>query len=167
MSFEYISQYANGLNSNTQIRRSTDMIYQRGATYEVVMQGFTYQSSMELDVDMYVNDSKVGRMSVVPYSVTQYGAFFTYRFNIRPYDYLSNYVQSQHYGYYWLNDWDATNDTININNTYPISIKANFKYGYRYTTGSTVITEYTDAPTNDFDHFTDVPTCYGDTSFVP
>jgi hypothetical protein len=167
MSFGYSTQYANGLNSNTQIRRSTDMIYQRGATYEVVMTGFSYQSSMELDVDMYVNDSKVGRMSVVPYSVTQYGAFFTYRFNIRPYDYLSNYVQSQHYGYYWLNDWDATNTTININNPYPNSIKANFKYGYRYSVGSSIITEYTDAPTNDFDHYTDVSTCYSDTSFVP
>ena len=90
--FGYQRLYPNGINSNTQIRRSTDMVYQRGGTYEVVITGDTYQSSLELDVDLYSDDSKVGRMSVVPYDVAQSGATYTYRFNVRPYDYLSNYV---------------------------------------------------------------------------
>lgn len=87
MSFGYTQLYANGLNSTSQIRRSTDMIYQRGATYEVVLTGNTYVTSMELDVDLYSNDTQVGRMQLVPYDVSQSGATYTYRFNIRPYDY--------------------------------------------------------------------------------
>ncbi len=95
MGFGYKTLYSNGLNSNTQLRRSVDMIYQRGGTYEVVLTGDTYISSMELDVDLFSNDSKVGRMSVVPYDISQSGATYTYRFNIRPYDYMSNYVHSR------------------------------------------------------------------------
>ena len=167
MSFGYQSLYANGLNNNTQIRRAVDMIYQRGATYEVVLTGNTYVSSMELDIDLYSDDNLVGRMQIVPYDITKSGSTFNYRFNIRPYDYLSNYVQTEHYRYYWLNDWYTTNETININNPYPNNIKANFKYGYRYLTGSTVVTEYTGTPSNDSVHFTDIPFCVSSTSFIP
>ena len=166
MSFGYQQLYANGLNSNTQIRRSADMIYQRGGTYEVVLTGTSYQSSMELDVDLFSNDEQVGRMQLVPYDVSQSGATYTYRFNIRPYDYMSNFLQSQHYSYYWLNDWYTTNETINLNNTYTNGIKANFKYGYRYITGSTLITEYSGSPTNDFNHYTDIPFCATSTGFT-
>ncbi len=137
MAFGYPSLYANGLNNNTQIRRSTDMIYQRGGTYSVTLTGNTYQSTMELDVDLFSDDVKVGRMSVVPYNVSQSGSTYYYNFNIRPYDYLQNYVQAEHYQYYWLNDWYSTTETINWNNQYPNSIKANFKYGYKYLTGNT------------------------------
>ena len=169
MPFGYPSLYANGLNSTTQIRRSADMVYQRGATYQITLTGTTYESSMELDVDLYGNDSKVGRMQLVPYSVTQSGSTYTYNFNLRPYDYMSNYVNSQHYTYYWDNDFTATNNTININNPYPNIIKSNFKYGYRYINSSGVtVTEYTGStPTNNFNHYTDTPTCVSDTTFTP
>ena len=167
MSFGYPSLYANGLNSNSQIRRSTDMVYQRGGTYEVVLTGSTYYSSMELDVDIYVNDSKVGRMSVVPYKTEKIGAIYYYRFNVRPYYYLQNYTLGQPYTYYWLNDWYSTNNTININNPYPNSIKANFKYGYRYIYNNQTITEYTTQPTNNLNHFTSIPSCLDNTSFIP
>jgi hypothetical protein len=169
MAFGYPSLYSNGLNSNTQIRRSTDMVYQRGGTYEIVLTGSTYESSMQMDVDLYGDGNKVGRMALVPYDISQSGATYTYRFNLRPYDYMSNYVQTQHYSYYWKNDWNSTNNTININNPYPNIIQANYKYGYRYTnsTGGT-ITEYSgNTPTNNYNHFTDVPYCISDTSFVP
>lgn len=166
MSFGYPQLYVNGLNSNTQIRRSTDMIYQRGATYEVVLTGSTYQSSMELDIDLFSNDVKVGRMSIVPYDVSQSGATFTYRFNIRPYDYMSNFVESEHYTTYSLNDWFTTNETINLNNQYTNSTKANFKYGYRYITGSTLETEYSGSPENNLEHYTDIPFCGISTGFT-
>ena len=143
MAFGYQTLYANGLNNNTQIRRSTDMIYQRGANYNIVLTGTTYESSMELDVDLYANGDKVGRMSIVPYSITQNGSVYTYTFNLRPYDYMSNFIESQHYPYYWLNDWYSTTEQINWNNPYPNSITANFKYGYRYLNGTELITEYT------------------------
>ncbi len=65
MSFGYPQLYANGLNSNTQIRRSTDMIYQRGGTYEVVLTGSTYQSSMQLDVELFSDDEKVAIAVIV------------------------------------------------------------------------------------------------------
>ena len=123
--FGYQSLYSNFLNSNTQLRRSTDMVYQRGGTYEVVLTGDTYLSSMTLNVDLYSDDSKVGRMNIVPYATSQSGATYTYRFNIRPYDYLSNYVKSEHYQYYWLNDWYSTTEQINWNNPYPNSIQIN------------------------------------------
>jgi len=157
MSFGYPQQYANGLNSNSQIRRSADMIYQRGGTYEVILTGDTYQPSMVLNVDMFSDDRTVGRMSVVPYNVSQSGATYTYKFNIRPYDYMSNYVKSEHYTNYYLNDWYSTNELININNPYPNGIKANFKYGYSYVSGTTIITEYTGSPSNNFSHYTDIP----------
>lgn len=166
MGFGYTQLYANGLNSNTQLRRSADMIYQRGGTYEVVLTGDTYTSSMELDVDMYSDDVKVGRMSIVPYDVSQSGSTYTYRFNIRPYDYMSNYIKSEHYQYYWLNDWYSTTETINWNNQYPNSIKANFKYGYKYLTGNTFTYEYSGSPTNNLNHYTSIPTCAIATQFV-
>ena len=169
MAFGYQQLYANGLNSNTQIRRSVDMIYQRGATYEIVLTGSTYESSMQMDIDLYSDDTKVGRMSIVPYSISSSGltgTTYTYRFNVRPYEYLSNYVQSQHYRYYWLNDWYTTTETINLNNPYPNSIKANFKYGYRYISGNETITEYSGSPTNNLNHYTAIPTCSIYTGFT-
>ena len=165
--FGYQSLYSNFLNSNTQLRRSTDMVYQRGGTYEVVLTGDTYLSSMTLNVDLYSDDSKVGRMNIVPYATSQSGATYTYRFNIRPYDYLSNYVKSEHYQYYWLNDWYSTTEQINWNNPYPNSIKVEILYGYQYITGNTTVTEYQTDPVNQYYHFTDIPTCVSDTSFVP
>lgn len=165
MNFGYQQLYPNGVNSHTQLRRSVDFIYQRGATYEVVLTGDTYVSSMELDVDLYVNDSKVGRMQVVPYEITS-GSTYIYRFNVRPYDYLSNYVESEHYNYYWLNDWDRTNNLINVDNPYPNGIKFNFKYGYRYIDGVDTVTEYTSAPSNDYNHYTDIPSCNTATDFT-
>jgi len=165
--FGYQSLYSNFLNSNTQLRRSTDMVYQRGGTYEVVLTGDTYLSSMTLNVDLYSDDSKVGRMNIVPYATSQSGATYTYRFNIRPYDYLSNYVKSEHYQYYWLNDWYSTTEQINWNNPYPNSITAEMKYGYQYISGNTTVTEYQTDPVNQYYHFTDIPSCVSDTSFVP
>ena len=50
MSFGYPQLYANGLNSNSQIRRSVDFVYQRGGTYEVVLTGTTLEPSVELVV---------------------------------------------------------------------------------------------------------------------
>lgn len=144
------------------------MIYQRGATYEVVLTGSSYETSMVLDVDLYSNDTKVGRMSVVPYDITQSGATYQYRFNIRPYTYMQNYVKSEHYQYYWLNDWYSTTEQINWNNPYPNIIKANYKYGYRYLNANgTSVTEYSGSPSNNLNHFTDIPYCISDTSFVP
>ena len=166
MAFGYPQLYANGLNNNSQLRRSTDMIYQRGATYEIVLTGNTYIPSMELDVDLYANDNKVGRMSIVPFDVLQSGATFTYRFNLRPYTYMSNYVQAEHYGYYWLNDWFTTNNTVNIQNPYPNNVKANYKFGYKYLTGSTLVTEYTGSPTNNLNHYTDIPFSAASTGFT-
>ena len=166
MAFGYQSLYANGLNSNTQLRRSTDMIYQRGGTYEVVLTGTTYEPTMELDIDLYSNDKKVGRMSIVPYQINS-GSTFTYRFNLRPYTYMSNYVQTEHYQYYWLNDWYSTTQQINWNNPYPNIIKASYKYGYRYLTNTGYTTEYITAPTNNLNHFTDIPYCNNDISFIP
>lgn len=164
--FGYPQLYSNGLNNNTQIRRSTDMIYQRGGTYGIVLTGTSYIPSMELDVDLYVGGEKVGRMSLVPYEITS-GTTTTYKFNLRPYDYLSNYVESQHYTYYWKNDFYNTSLQINYNNPYPNIIQGNFKYGWRYTTGNTVETQYITKPETNFNHFTDIPACVSDTSFVP
>ena len=154
-SFGYQVLYPNGLNSNSQLRRSTDMVYQRGGTYEVVLTGDTYFSSMELDVDLYCNDIKVGRMALVPYQITS-GDTYSYKFNIRPYTYLSNYIQSQHYQFYWLNDWYSTTQQINLNNPYPNIAKVNFKYGYRYTNGTNTFTE---GLFHNYNHFTDVGSC--------
>lgn len=167
MSFGYPAIYANGINSNTQLRRSADMIYQRGGTYEVVLTGSTYETSMVLNVDMFSNNSKVGRMSVVPYNVTQSGSTYTYRFNVRPYNYMSNYIQSEHYQYYYKNNWYSTTEAINWNNPYPNIIHANYKYGYSFISGNTTVTEYTGGtPTNNLNHYTDIPNCATSTGFT-
>jgi len=165
MSFGYPAFYANGINSNTQLRRSADMIYQRGGTYEVVLTGTTYESSMELVVDLYGDDNKVGRLNVVPYNVSTSGATYVYRFNFRPYSYMANYIESEHYQYYWLNDWYSTTQQINWNNPYPNSIKANYKYGYQYYLPSGQVTG--DTISNNFNHYTDIPNCITSTGFTP
>jgi hypothetical protein len=167
MSFGYASLYANGLNNNTQLRRSTDMVYQRGGNYNIVLTGTTYESDMELDVDLYGDGTKVGRMSLVPYNTSLSGSTYYYYFNLRPYNYMSNYVQSEHFTYYWKNNWYNTTNTINISNPYPNIITANYKYGYRYVNSSgTTITEYTGGtPTNDYNHYTNIPNCINATQF--
>jgi beta-1,4-mannosyl-glycoprotein beta-1,4-N-acetylglucosaminyltransferase len=85
------------------------MIYQRGNSYEVILTGNTYQPSMELIVDLYSDDSKVGNMNLVPFDVTQSGSTYTYKFNIRPYEYYQNFVETEHYRYYYLNDMPLHN----------------------------------------------------------
>lgn len=175
MNFGYPIQYANGLNSNSQIRRSTDMVYQRGGEYQVVLTGDTYIQSMELNVELFSDDRQVGRMSIIPYNISESGSTFTYKFNVRPYDYMSNYIKSEHYTNYYLNDWYSTNELINLNNPYPNSIKANFKYGYRFIqgltnyfeplTGNTPTTINTPVK-NDFNHYTDIPFCATSTGFT-
>jgi hypothetical protein len=163
--FGYPILYANGLNNNTQLRRSTDMVFQRGANYNIVLTGDTFEPSMELDVDLYGDGTKVGRMSLVPYSVTPVSVDnYIYYFNLRPYNYMSNYVESEHFQYYWKNDWFQTTNTININNQYPNIITANFKYGYRYTnaTGATV----SEGVVNDLNHYTNIPNCVTATGFT-
>jgi hypothetical protein len=130
------------------------MVYQRGGTYEVVLTGDTYFSSMTLNVDLFVNSGKVGRMNVVPFNTSQSGSTYTYKFNIRPYDYLSNYISAQHYTYYWLDNFTGTTQTINLNNPYPNSANINIKYGYTYinSTGSTVNEGNSTTPLNPFNH---------------
>jgi hypothetical protein len=169
--FGYPQLYSNGINSNTQIRRSTDMVYQRGGTYGIILTGTTYEPSMELDVDLYNNDTKVGRMALVPYYVTSGSTYFTYNFNLRPYDYMSNYIKSEHYTNYWLNDFVKTNELINLNNPYPNITKANFKFGWKYYSGTTQILETSyknaNAPSNNYIHYTDNPYCVNETVFSP
>ena len=168
MAFGYQQLYANGLNNNTQLRRSTDMVYQRGGNYNIILTGTTYEPSMELQVLLFDDDVKVGLMNIVPYDITYSGASYYYNFNLRPYDYMSNYVQSQHYTYYTQDDWSSTNNIININKPYPNIIKANFKYGYRYFSGGTYQNEWTGTtPTNDLNHFTFIPATQNSTSFIP
>ena len=167
--FGYPRIYVNGINNNSQIRRSTDMIYQRGATYQVTLTGNTYVPSLELDVDIYldvdtnnnvITSNRESRLQVVPYKTEQVGSIYYYYFNIRPYDFISNYLETEHYQYYWLNDWFSTNNDININNTYKNMVLVNFKYGWRYTaTNGASVTEYTTIPTNNFNHFTDLNFC--------
>jgi len=163
MSFGYPTQYANGLNSNSQLRRSTDMIYQRGGEYEVILTGSTYNASLELQLQLFSDDSQVGAMSIVPYNVGQSGNTYTYKFNIRPYDYLSNYVKSEHYLNYFESDWFDTNNLININNPYPNGIKANIKYRYAYLSGNTFTGE---TSYNNYNHYTDIPYCVTSTGFT-
>jgi hypothetical protein len=122
---------------------------------------------MTLDVDLFANDEKVGRMNVVPYNTSQSGATYTYKFNIRPYDYMSNYVSAQHYTYYWLDDFVSTTDQINLNNPYPNSANVNFNYGYKYISGNTTVYENTATPDNPYYHYTDIPFCISDTGFTP
>ena len=153
--FNYVSLYDNGLNSNSQIRRSVDYVYQRGGTYEIVLTGDTYISSMQLSVDIYSNGTKVGNMQIVPYNISQSGAVYTYKFNVRPYSYLLNYTQTEHYQYYWKNNFQYSDLLINLNNPYPNSIKASFKYGYTYYSGTTQITEWAGTePSRDILHYT-------------
>jgi hypothetical protein len=163
MSFGYTTQYANGLNSNSQLRRSTDMIYQRGGEYEVILTGSTYNTSLELQVQLFSDDRQVGSMSVVPYDVGQSGNTYTYKFHIRPYDYLSNFVKSEHYQYYYKNDWYQTLEHINLNNPYPNKIKANIKYRYAYLDNITFTGE---TSYNDFNHYTQIPICANNTGFT-
>lgn len=165
MNLGYQQLYTNGVNSHTQLRRSVDMVYQRGGTYEVVLTGDTYISSMELDIDLYVDDEKVSRMQVVPYDTYLTGGTYYYRFNVRPYDIVSNYVETEHYNYYWLNDWERTSQHINEDVTYKNNIKFNFKYGYRYISGVTTYTEYETEPTNDYNHYSFIPACTVATEF--
>jgi hypothetical protein len=157
MSFGYPQLYANGLNNTSQIRRSADMIYQRGGTYQITLTGSTYESSMVLVVDMYSNDNKVGQMSLVPANISETNNIYTYTFNLRPYNYLQAYVNTEHYQYYWLDDFDATTQTINVEAPYPNGIKASFKYGWRYYNGLILNQEFTDIPTNDLNHYTLIP----------
>jgi len=166
MSFGYQQLYTNGLNSTSQIRRSTDFVYQRGGSYEIVLTGTTYQPSMQMVVDLYSNNNKVGSMSLVPYQITT-GSTYTYSFLLRPYNYLQSYVNSEHYQYYWLDDFDTTNTDININANYPNGINASFKFGYRYYNGSTLVQEYTIYPTNDLNHYTLLPEGKDSSGFFP
>jgi hypothetical protein len=156
----------NGQNNITQQRRAVDMIYQRGATYDVTLTGSTYEDSMELVVDMYNKDVKVGQMSIVPYEVTLSGGTYYYQFGIRPYDYMSNYIESEHYTQTNLStafiDFLGFNLVNNVQRTkYKNITKANYKYGYRYYSGNTLITEYSgNTPTNDYVHtFNISPLC--------
>ena len=167
MAFGYQELYSNGLNSNSQIRRSADFVYQRGGTYEVVLTGTTLETTMELVVDMYANDEKVGTMALVPFDTSLSGETYYYKFNIRPYQYLSNYINTEHYQYYWLNDFESTSLDINVNEQYTNGIKANIKYGYRYLSGVNYITEYTTIPENDYNHYTYIPEGVNPTAFVP
>lgn len=170
MSFGYpVNTY--GQNSPTQIRRSVDMVYQRGATYEVILTGTTYEESMELVVDMYNKDIKVGSMAIVPYDISLSASIYYYKFGIRPYDYMSNYIESQHYTRYrrlQTNGWRQNNETMNAfisstnsyRNIYRNITRANYKYGYRYYSGTTLITEYTGStPTNNLQHTWQLPFC--------
>jgi hypothetical protein len=170
MSFGYpVNTY--GQNSPTQIRRSVDTVYQRGGTYEVILTGTTYEDSMELLVDLYNKDIKVGQMAIVPYDISLSGSTYYYKFGIRPYDYMSNYIESQHYTkyrYFQTNGWRQNNEVINANtvatdgfrNTYRNITRANYKYGYRYYSGTTLVTEYTGStPTNNLQHTWQLPFC--------
>ena len=150
-----------GQNNITQQRRAVDMIYQRGATYDVTLTGSTYEDSMELVVDMYNKDVKVGQMSIVPYDVSLSGGTYYYQFGIRPYDYMSNYIESEHYTKYPSYGISNFTNYVNINRPYKNITKANYKYGYRYYSGNTLVTEYTgNTPTNDYVHtFNISPAC--------
>jgi hypothetical protein len=161
MNLIYTQYYPNGLNNPTQLRRSVDMVYQRGSNYGITLSGDTFNSSLQLNVDLIIKNEVVGRLNLVPYEVNNISnTQFIYKFNIRPYDYLSNFIQSEHYTSYWLNDWFESNKTINLENKYPNNISFQMKYGYQYTIGNITTTEYTGGtPTNVFNHYTDIPDC--------
>ena len=159
MSFGYPVN-SGGQNNTSQIRRSVDMIYQRGATYDVWLTGTTYEDSMELVVDMYNKDVKVGQMSIVPYDVSLSGSTYYYKFGIRPYDYMSNYIESEHFTSYRSIGFVGFNNQNNISRPYKNITKANYKYGYRYYSGTTLITEYTGStPSNNLYHTWRNPSC--------
>jgi hypothetical protein len=177
MSFGYPQLYANGLNSNSQIRRSADFVYQRGGTYEVILTGSTLEPSIELVVKLYSDDNLVGGMALVPFETgpTDYETYY-YKFGIRPYQYLQNYVETEHYQYYWKDDFDSTTQLINVDAPYPNGIKTNIQYGYRFLSGGTYNYEYTGGTTttnaelinlNDYNHFTYLPESYNSTGFTP
>ena len=151
-----------GFNNNTQIRRSVDMIYQRGATYDVILTGTTYEDSMELVVDLYNKDIKVGQMAVVPYDVSLSNLIYTYKFGIRPYDYISNYIESEHYNKFPNSTLGQFNVNVNVQRTqYKNITRANYKYGYRYYSGTTLVTEWTGpTPTNNLYHNWQIPICF-------
>jgi hypothetical protein len=167
MAFGYAQLYGNGLNNTSQIRRAVDFVYQRGATYNITLTGTTYEDSMQLVVDLYSDTNKVGTMSLVPYETSLSGSTYYYQFGLRPYQYLQNYIETEHYQYYWDGDWDTTTLDINVNAPYPNGIKANFKYGYRYLSGVTYVTEYSGSPTNNLNHFTYIPENVNPTGFTP
>jgi hypothetical protein len=168
MSFGYVQLYSNGLNSTSQIRRSADMVYQRGGTYEVVLTGTTNESSMELSVGLYANDTIVGKMILVPFNISQSGSTYYYNFNVRPYNYFQNYINTEHYQYYWGDDFDTTTNDINVNAAYPNTAKINVKYGYQYFSGATLIQEYpTGLVQHDYEHFTYIPDSVDETGFFP
>lgn len=164
MSFGYPILYANGLNSNSQIRRSADFVYQRGGTYEVHVTGTTNDSSLILAVDLYANDEKVGNMNLVPYTTYYENNVWNYKFNIRPYNYLMNYINTEHYQYYWLNDFVSTSQEINIDAPYSNGIKINIKYGYKYLLNGVYVG---DNVTNDFNHYTYLPEGVNPYGFYP
>jgi len=141
------------------------MIYQRGGTYTIVLESDTYVSSMEMDVDIYVDGVRKGRQQVVPNSIEAGGPGYVYTFNVRVYDYVSNFLESEHVKYYLKNDWLNTSNLIN-NKDYNNIVEVNVKYGYRYISGTTTVTEYETLPTNEFDHFTDIPNCLVSTGFT-
>lgn len=164
MAFGYAKLYSNNLNSNSQIRRSVDFVYQRGGSYEVVLTGTTYEPSMQLSVNLYGNDELVGNMLLVPFDTSLSGSTYYYKFNIRPYQYMSNYIQSEHYQYYWLNDFDATTQLINVQAPYPNGIKTKVKYKYQYYSGLLLTGE---TSYNDYNHFTYTPESISTTGFTP
>jgi hypothetical protein len=166
MNLGFAQLYSNGLNSTSQIRRSVDMLYQRGGTYEIILTGDTYIPSIELDIDMYSSDAIVGRMALVPYEFSQSGSTYFYKFNFRPYSYLASFAETQHYQYYWINNFDKSNEVINFNNPYPNVIKANFKYSWRYVIGNVTYKE-SDTPIHDLNHFTHIPETLEETVFNP
>ena len=148
--FGYPQLYANGINNMSQVRMAEDFVYQRGATYQVVLTGTTFQPTMELVVNLNVNDNQVGEMVLVPYQTSVSGSTYYYYFNIRPYTYFQNYVEAEHYQYYWAGDFDTTNQTINFNNTYPNGIKASMSYYFRFLYNGT----YTGDTSYDYNHYT-------------
>ena len=161
----------NNMNSLSQIRRSADMVYQRGGTYEVsVGSNNTFFESMELVIEMYANDEKVGVMSIVPFETGALGGgglaqdyTYYYKFNVRPYNYMSNYIKSQHYKYYWKNDWIATNYDINYTNPYPNAIKANYVLTPKYYSGGTAYY----GTTTTLSHYTQIPWTWDQDTFRP
>ena len=167
MSFGYPQLYANGLNSNSQIRRSADFVYQRGGTYEVVLTGSTLETSMELVIGIYSDYEKVGQMAIVPYDTYLSGITYYYKFNIRPYQYLQNYLETEHYQYYWLNDWDTTTQDINVDAPYPNGVKANITYAYQYFYNGILTGETVSNISNDFNHFTYLPEGLDPYGFFP
>jgi hypothetical protein len=98
-------------------------------------------------------------MVLVPTTLDGNGASFL----VRPYDYLSNYLQTQHYQYYWQNDFDATNNQININNPYPNNIKVKLTVYWRYNNAGQ---QYTGAQ-YDLPHYTFTPYDIDNVDFYP